>query len=136
MPAGVPVRGGSGHLLAELARNDGVGDRGTVPEGEDLVRQGRDREGVRLRKRDRVAADDDPGGQQAAGDSLGVEEDAPFLRAEFEELQVGEFGDLERVGERAGIGADDLADVPARARCQVDRVAAVTVIVAEDDPAR
>ena len=75
--------------------HDGLGDRGTVPEGEEI---GGDRHGP-----DRmIAALFDEGCRQAARDGSGVQEGLPLIRPEFQVFQSGQAGDLQRVVERAG----------------------------------
>ena len=82
----------------EVAVDNGLRDRRTVPESEDLVRQGDDRAGVV------VAVRPDGGGREAARDNIGVEQDTPVLWWEFEELQRCQPSDLQWVGERLGVG--------------------------------
>ena len=81
-----------------MAFEDGLGDRGTVPEGKELAGECHDLERVR------VAGHLDSSSQQAARDGSGVEEDPPLLRPELQEFQSGQPGDLQRAGERAGVG--------------------------------
>jgi hypothetical protein len=44
--------------------------------------------------------------ERLRGDGPGIQQDAPLLQPELEELQAGELGDLQRVGERAGVGGE------------------------------
>lgn len=73
---------------AEVAFEDGLDDLGAVPEGQELVGDGHDGQGIL------VAVHRDGGCQQAARDGSGVEEYAPLLRPELQELQAGELRDL------------------------------------------
>src|SRR5215813_9924827 len=86
--------------VAGVAFEDGLGDRRAVPEGEDLVGDRHELEWVPAVVRPYG------GGQQGARDGAGAEQDPPFVWSEFQELQAGQPGDLQRVGERAGEGGE------------------------------
>ncbi|GLV91438.1 hypothetical protein Slala04_28920 [Streptomyces lavendulae subsp. lavendulae] len=83
----------------EVSLDEGLGDPRAVPEGQDLVGEGRDGQVV-------LVPDLDGCGFQGGRDGSGVQEDAPFPHAEFQELQSGEPGDLQGVGQGAGCGGD------------------------------
>ncbi len=71
---------------------------GPAPEGQEFVDDGPDGRHVPVI----VTVHLDGGGRQAARDGVRVQEDAPFLRTDLQVLQGGEFGDLQRIGERTG----------------------------------
>src|SRR5215469_6480016 len=103
-------RGGS-----EVAFEDGLGDPGTVPDGEELVGDRHERERV-------SAMFLDGGGQQAARYGTGVEDDPPLLRPEGQEFQPGQPGDFQRVGERAGQGGEGTQPGQAGGRGKAERL--------------
>lgn len=74
-------------------------DLGPVPEGQDLVGDAHDGQVVLVPHLDGCRL-------QGARDGSGVQEDAPFLGAEFQELQSGEPSDLQGVGQSAGQGCE------------------------------